>query len=732
MIVNNISAQIIILAMVADFTFGQVDVVGDQNFFITQNGLEIHLPTFSNVDINTSSNNINKAVIVIHGQNRNADDYYNSIYNIASDAGIASETIIIAPQFLITLDLNHWQLGNTVVFWSGTTPWSSGGQSNSTSEHPRDFEISSYTVMDSLISHILLTFPNIQDIALVGNSAGGQYVNRYAAGSDQEGEGKIHYIISAPSSYVYFDEYRYSEYQFPLEWTIPEDCGGYNDYKYGLNDLNEYMGLVGVDSIRLRYSRRDIQYLIGTSDTGGTQDCESMAQGSNRFERSIIYFNYLKYYFGSEILNKHQIALVPEIGHDHNGIFSSACGKNAIFSIGNCEQLEDLVYPHSDFSSVNNSGEYPLTVNFIDESVAGTHSIQQLVWKIENETVYSNGSINYNFTYPGLFDVSQIAIDQIGLRDTVLYESLVEIDTLYGDIDWDAEISVNDAGLILQHIAGVTSLSSLQQATGDVSNSQTLYSFDASLIMQYLSGSIDNIPINNLNPYIASGYPNTPDIYGEADEIITVPVSIVEASNVYSFTISFEYDNMHLESGSVYSDAISDHGFMIESIVTDSGSITVAGASHTPFGGETLLFNLYFIPTTFEDGYTVIECAQFMLNETETISSQDFHIVISQGLNTENDIIPNDVALHDNFPNPFNNNTAIRYFHDGKNRPSLYITDIKGRLIKIIHEGKKSRGMKNIYWDGTNSFGLEVRSGMYFYTLEAEGFKKTKKMLLLK
>ena len=271
-----------------------------------------------------------------------------------------------------------------------------------------------------------------------------------------------------------------------------------------------------------------------------------------------------------------------------------------------------------------------------------------------------------------------------------------------------------------------------QQATGDVSNSQTLYSFDASLIMQYLSGSIDNIPINNLNPYIASGYLNTPDIYGEADEIITVPVSIVEASNVYSFTISFEYDNMHLESGSVYSDAISDHGFMIESIVTDSGSITVAGASHTPFGGETLLFNLYFIPTTFEDGYTVIECAQFMLNETETISSQDFHIVISQGLNTENDIIPNDITLHDNFPNPFNNNTAIRYFHDGKNSPSLYITDIKGRLIKIIHEGKKSRGMKNIYWDGTNSFGLEVRSGMYFYTLEAEGFKKTKKMLLLK
>ena len=83
-------------------------------------------------------------------------------------------------------------------------------------------------------------------------------------------------------------------------------------------------------------------------------------------------------------------------------------------------------------------------------NLSGTHSIQQLVWKIGNEIVYSNGSINYNFIYPGLFDISLIAIDQIGLMDTVLYESLVEIDTLYGDIDWDAEVSENDAGLILQ------------------------------------------------------------------------------------------------------------------------------------------------------------------------------------------------------------------------------------------------------------------------------------------
>ena len=227
-----ILTKIVFLALGLRSIFAQVDVIGDQNFLFIQNNNEINLPFFSNQSLDTPNYSVQKAVIVIHGANRNADDYYNSIYNNASDLDVLSETIIIAPQFLITADLNHWQPGTEFAFWSGTTPWSSGGLSNFTNEHPRDYEISSYTIMDSLIAHLQTIYPNIQDIALVGNSAGGQFVNRYAAGSDQEAEGKIRYIVSAPSSYVYMDEYRYREFLFPMVWELPENCGEYNDSKY--------------------------------------------------------------------------------------------------------------------------------------------------------------------------------------------------------------------------------------------------------------------------------------------------------------------------------------------------------------------------------------------------------------------------------------------------------------------------------------------------------------------
>ena len=232
--------------------FGQVDIVGDQNFDITFDGSLVSLPLFSNT-IYTLPDDITRAVIVIHGQNRNADDYYNSIYSAASSTEDLTETLVIAPQFLTTTDINFWELSNSVVYWSNTTSWTGGNLSNSTSDHPRDYDISSFSVMDSLVSYLLHNVPYLEKVIIVGNSAGGQFVNRYAAGSDQNGQGKIEYIISAPSHFLYLDENRLEDYTRPFVWNVPNGCSKYNDYRYGLYDLNNYMSFAGVDQ-----SRQDI------------------------------------------------------------------------------------------------------------------------------------------------------------------------------------------------------------------------------------------------------------------------------------------------------------------------------------------------------------------------------------------------------------------------------------------------------------------------------------------
>ena len=193
-------------------------------------------------------------------------------------------------------DIESWELSPDTPYWQNLTGWTIGNKSISTSQHPRDFQLSSYTIMDSLLSFIDSKFANVNDIILVGNSAGAQFINRYAGGSSLAFNDKMRFVISAPSSFLYFDENRY---QFPNSWATPSNCNNYNKYKYGLEDLNDYMSISGEDSIIARYLKRDIMYLVGEQDNGGTTDCQSMVQGQNRLERTLTYYNYLQYFYNS-------------------------------------------------------------------------------------------------------------------------------------------------------------------------------------------------------------------------------------------------------------------------------------------------------------------------------------------------------------------------------------------------------------------------------------------------
>ena len=317
--------------------------VGSNRLFIYQNGDSLGLPYYSNLSLNEVHDDTKLAIVVLHGASRNADDYYDRMYAVVNGVGMDS-TIIIAPQFLRTGDLDVHNLSEDVLYWTNTTNWTAGYTSGNTSNHNRPFTISSYSIMDTLLYRLAMNNPILNQMVFVGFSAGGQFVNRYVGGNDvtdrifQEFNLSMRYIVGSPSSYLYMNDERRIEGTVD-QFAVPSGCSGYNDYKYGLDDLNNYMSTAGSDSIRIRYSRREVIYLIGGSDNEGTTDCQSMAQGNHRYERSIIYFNYLQYYFSSEILGRHQHAIIPNIDHDSYNIFNSACGRKALFGYGDCDQL---------------------------------------------------------------------------------------------------------------------------------------------------------------------------------------------------------------------------------------------------------------------------------------------------------------------------------------------------------------------------------------------------------
>ena len=100
-------------------------------------------------------------------------------------------------------------------------------------------------------------------------------------------------------------------------------------------------------------------------------------------------------------------------------------------------------------------------------------------------------------------------------------------------------------------------------------------------------------------------------------------------------------------------------------------------------------------------------------------------------------IIPQETALHANYPNPFNPETWIPYQLAAPSEVTLTIYDMNGGMVRRLEIGHRPVGLyrnrsRAAYWDGRNGRGESVASGLYFYTLTAGRFSETRRMIVLK
>ena len=137
-----------------------------------------------------------------------------------------------------------------------------------------------------------------------------------------------------------------------------------------------------------------------------------------------------------------------------------------------------------------------------------------------------------------------------------------------------------------------------------------------------------------------------------------------------------------------------------------------------------------YIDTTF-----IMNTAYFYRLSVADISgnmSEYTNIIEMTVLGIDDNVVPDEFALHQNYPNPFNPTTTIRYDIPMESRVLIQVFDIQGRLVKTLVKNIETPGKKSIVWDATNHIGEPVSAGMYLYLIQADGFKETRKMLLLK
>ncbi|MBN2103151.1 choice-of-anchor D domain-containing protein [bacterium] len=111
---------------------------------------------------------------------------------------------------------------------------------------------------------------------------------------------------------------------------------------------------------------------------------------------------------------------------------------------------------------------------------------------------------------------------------------------------------------------------------------------------------------------------------------------------------------------------------------------------------------------------------------------EDYAVLIGSSAAAGDKGIPAVFDLTQNFPNPFNPSTTIRYDLPEKTRVDLIIYNVKGSRIRTLISGTGEPGTHAVTWDGRDSGGRHAPSGLYFCRIEAKGIQKTIKMLFLK
>jgi len=97
---------------------------------------------------------------------------------------------------------------------------------------------------------------------------------------------------------------------------------------------------------------------------------------------------------------------------------------------------------------------------------------------------------------------------------------------------------------------------------------------------------------------------------------------------------------------------------------------------------------------------------------------------------------PAQFELAQNYPNPFNPSTQISYSLAQTGLVRLTVYDVLGREVKRLVDGEKAAGTFSAMWDGTNSSGEKIASGVYFYRLQFQGksdsYSQLRRMLYIK
>lgn len=266
------------------------------------------------------------------------------------------------------------------------------------------------------------------------------------------------------------------------------------------------------------------------------------------------------------------------------------------------------------------------------------------------------------------------------------------------------------------------------------------YNRKESRFVGYSPGALDkDTPITGEEGYILS-------MKDKADVTFTGKVWQNELT-VASPPIVLRNDTNSLPIGIIKGSVVADHFDLSARLKVTVKNLTVGWTEEADMKGSSNKYVVIHANLPDNQSINVGDSVEAtILDESGTFDAETVRYTVKEG-DIERGVIlipkahlrkiPDKTVLLPCYPNPFNPDTWIPFKLSDNANVVISIFDVQGQLVRKIELGNLPAGIyvskdKAVYWDGRNSAGERVSSGIYFYHLKAGDYSATKRMLILK
>ncbi|MBC8526900.1 MAG: PKD domain-containing protein [Candidatus Cloacimonetes bacterium] len=400
----------------------------------------------------------------------------------------------------------------------------------------------------------------------------------------------------------------------------------------------------------------------------------------------------------------------------------------------------ETIPPTASFTAEPTEGYAPLEVTFTNTSDLGTGDLISYLWEFGDGDTSSEENPIHEYIDADIYEVTLTVTTTHG-NDTSLPTTITVYETIPPTASFTSDPTEGYAPL------EVTFTNTSDPGTGSAITYLWNFgdgdiSFEENPIHEYTDAGVYEVTLTVTTTHGTDTSPPTmisvylqpsamlPDTTVDYEESFSIPLIVNNLVNLegMDIIIIFEQNVIDATGATLEGGILEDENYALVVNPDVDGQITlVFYAEMNLFSGSGVVAYLEFDAVGSPGDSTPLTFTQFDVDEVSYLENVTNGSVSLEGIGIDDDYIPTDFALDQNYPNPFSRITSIKYSLPKPSNVKIQIYNVKGQLVEILVNDDKEVGVHFVNWNAN-----DVSPGVYFYIFEIKDKKFLRKMIVLK